>query len=113
MFGVKTMLCDGPSGEVESAELEREGVSMEDLERAVKSLGDSVAGTRRPLRTLVTDPEVEAGADENGHYIRCAFDLPAGSFATMLVRELLKSDRIECRQSLSFEASDDTEDTDG
>ncbi len=83
---------------------------METLERAIKSLGESVAGTRRPLRTLVTDPEVEAGVDENGHYIRCAFDLPAGSFATMLMRELLKSDRIEYRQTLSY--ADDRQTTD-
>lgn len=117
MFGVKTMLCDGVSAETEREEFEKEGVSMESLEKAVKTLGDSVAGTRRPLRTLVADPEVEGGVDENGHFIRCAFDLPAGSFATMLVRELLKSDRIECRQSLSFDAGaeslDETEDTDG
>lgn len=115
MFGVKTMLCDGESAEVEREEFEREGVPMEALERAVKVLGDSVGGTRRPLRTIVTDPEVEGGVDDNGHYIRCAFDLPAGSFATMLVRELLKSDRIECRQSLAYaDASALTdEDTDG
>ncbi|MFB3430864.1 MAG: tRNA pseudouridine(13) synthase TruD [Phycisphaerales bacterium] len=117
MFGIRTMLCDGKSAEVEREEFEKEGVPMEALERVVKTLGESVAGTRRPLRTLVTDPEVEGGVDENGHFIRCAFDLPAGSFATMLVRELLKSDRIECRQSLSFdpsaEAIDETEDTDG
>ncbi|XOV77270.1 MAG: tRNA pseudouridine(13) synthase TruD [Phycisphaerales bacterium] len=117
MFGIRTMLCDGKSAEVEREEFEKEGVPMEALEKVVKTLGESVAGTRRPLRTLVTDPEVEGGVDENGHFIRCAFDLPAGSFATMLVRELLKSDRIECRQSLSFdpsaEAIDETEDTDG
>ncbi len=121
MFGMKTMLCDGVSADIEREEFEREGISMEALERAVKSLGDSVAGTRRPLRTLVTDPEVEAGVDDKGHYIRCAFDLPAGSFATMLMRELLKSDRIECRQALSFGSDgspgeptpDLDEDTDG
>lgn len=118
MFGVKTMLCDGPSADAEREEFEREGVTMDTLERAVKTLGDSVAGTRRPLRTLVTDPEVEAGVDENGHYIRCAFDLPAGSFATMLMRELLKSDRIECRQQLAYAGAGDAnahidEDTDG
>jgi len=121
MFGVKTMLCDGLSAEIEREEFEREGVAMESLEKAVKSLGDSVAGTRRPLRTLVTDPEVESGVDDKGHYIRCAFDLPAGSFATMLMRELLKSDRIECRQTLSYEktgvacepAAETDEDLDG
>lgn len=114
MFGVKTMLCDGESGRVEREEFEREGVSMDTLERAMKSLGDSVAGTRRPLRTLVTDPEIEGGVDQHGHFIRCAFDLPAGSFATMLVRELLKSDRIECGQSLSYALDGSVEeDTDG
>jgi tRNA pseudouridine13 synthase len=121
MFGVKTMLCDGPSAEFEREEFEREEVSMAELEHAVKTLGDSVAGTRRPMRTLVGDPEIEGGVDQHGHYIRCAFDLPAGSFATMLVRELLKSDRIECRQPLSFsdtsgapdESFEESEDTDG
>lgn len=110
MFGVKTMFCDGESGEIEREEFEREEVPMETLERAIKSLGESVSGTRRPLRTLVTDPEVEGGVDENGHYIRCAFDLPAGSFATMLVRELLKSDRIEYRQILSYSGDRQTDD---
>jgi len=114
MFGVKTMLCDGLSGQIEQEEFDREGVPMESLERAVKTLGDSVAGTRRPLRTLVTDTEIEGGVDSNGHYIRCAFDLPAGSFATMLIRELLKSDRIECSQALSYTAEGVVdEDTDG
>jgi tRNA(Glu) U13 pseudouridine synthase TruD len=112
MLGIKTMFCDGESAEVEREEFEREGVPMESLERAIKSLGESVAGTRRPLRTLVTDPEVEAGVDEKGHYIRCAFDLPAGSFATMLMRELLKSDRIEYRQTLSYSGSDSGPDSD-
>jgi tRNA(Glu) U13 pseudouridine synthase TruD len=28
--------------------------------------------------------------DEHGAYIRCAFELPRGSFATVVMRELMK-----------------------
>jgi len=39
-------------------------------------------------------PDVEAGTDEHGHYIKVAFELPAGSFATVVLRELMKPDRV-------------------
>ena len=46
-------------------------------------------GTRRPLRIKVSNVEVDSGVDENGGYIRTAFDLPRGSYATVLLRELV------------------------
>jgi tRNA pseudouridine13 synthase len=46
-------------------------------------------GTRRPLRVPVTNPQCEGGFDEHGPYIRVAFDLPAGAFATVVLKELL------------------------
>ncbi len=46
-------------------------------------------GTRRPFRVPVTNTELEAGFDEHGPYIRLAFDLPRGAYATVLLRELL------------------------
>lgn len=46
-------------------------------------------GTRRPLRVPVTNPQCEGGFDEHGPYIRVAFDLPAGAFATVVLQELL------------------------
>jgi hypothetical protein len=37
----------------------------------------------------VTNPQCEGGFDEHGPYIRVAFDLPAGAFATVVLKELL------------------------
>jgi len=51
-----------------------------------------VKGDRRPLRVQPTDVDVAAGVDEFGPHITVAFTLPAGSFATILLRELMKSD---------------------
>ena len=54
-----------------------------------------IGGTRRPLRCPVTNTEVEGGADELGPYIRVAFDLPRGAFATTVMEEIMKTGRID------------------
>jgi tRNA pseudouridine13 synthase len=46
-------------------------------------------GARRPLRITMRDWSVDAGVDEHGGYIRLAFDLPKGAFATVLCREIV------------------------
>ncbi|MDA0802278.1 MAG: tRNA pseudouridine(13) synthase TruD [Planctomycetota bacterium] len=46
-------------------------------------------GARRPLRVPVRDIHLESGLDEHGSFVRLAFDLPAGAFATSLLREVL------------------------
>ena len=70
--------------------LEASGVTMEMLD-ATRGLD----GERRPLRVPLGDPEIEAGADEHGTFIRVAFDLPAGSFATAVMREIMQTDAME------------------
>lgn len=47
-------------------------------------------GTRRPLRERIIDPECSGGVDEHGAYLKLAFTLGRGSFATMVVREITK-----------------------
>jgi len=49
-----------------------------------------VKGNRRPLRVRPRDVELSAGVDVGGAYITAAFSLPAGSFATVFLRELMK-----------------------
>jgi tRNA pseudouridine13 synthase len=51
-----------------------------------------VRGARRPLRVRPEELELAAGVDEFGPHVTVAFTLPAGSFATVLVRELTKVD---------------------
>lgn len=49
-----------------------------------------VKGARRPVRIQPKDIELSGGVDEFGQQITVAFTLPPGSFATVLLRELMK-----------------------
>jgi tRNA pseudouridine13 synthase len=48
-------------------------------------------GSRRPMRTPIKDPAVSGGVDERGPYVRLSFELGRGSFATALLREIMKA----------------------
>ena len=50
---------------------------------------------RRPLRTKISNLELQSGHDEHGPMIHIAFDLPRGMYATVLLRELMKNDQGE------------------
>ena len=49
-------------------------------------------GARRPLRVPLGPVERNFDRDEHGPFLELAFELPAGSYATALVRELTKRD---------------------
>jgi len=51
----------------------------------------TLPGARRPMRIPIGDPEIEGGADEHGPFIRLAFDLPPGAYATAVIREISKN----------------------
>jgi tRNA pseudouridine13 synthase len=81
-----------PTGEPLGIEREiftRYGLSARDFRSP--ELG-RVRGARRPLRVKPEAVELAAGVDQFGAHITVAFTLPAGSFATVLVGELTKSD---------------------
>ncbi len=78
--------CD--AREVEALVLS--GVTVEDLSVFASRTRGMFEGARRPLRVPVIDPLVEGGVDEHGSYVRCAFELPRGSFATVVMREIMK-----------------------
>ena len=81
--------CSGEPDRWELEALHDFGITLEDLERA--STGDKT-GVRRPARIAIRNSEISGGVDENGPYIRLVFDLPRGSFATTLLREVMKND---------------------
>ncbi len=87
MFGPK-MLC--PTGEAlrREAEVLAEGsLSIDDFARA----RDLAEGTRRVARIF---PEgLAVGVD--GDAMKASFTLPAGAYATVVMREFLKNDRVE------------------
>ena len=74
------------------AELEQKVLADADLEAAQLRAkdGTKLDGARRPLRVPLSEPQVDAGADDRGSYLRVAFGLPPGSYATSVTREISK-----------------------
>ena len=83
MFGHRLRPATGEAGVREARLLAAEGVTPADLERG----GGEAEGTRRAARLPV---KVELEPVEGGY--RATFDLPRGSYATVLLGELTKSD---------------------
>ena len=81
-----------PEGEplaIEQSVFAEEGLTPDDFRRTGQL---KVKGARRPLRVSPTTSTSTGGVDEHGPHITVAFTLPAGSFATVLLRELMKVD---------------------
>lgn len=81
-------------------DLTAEDMKGPDDRHAVKALG-----SRRPIRVKLRDPDISGGADEHGPYVKANFELPRGAFATMVLREIMKTDlhRPTARQDNSSE----------
>lgn len=78
----------------EAAQLEADVLGELGLEpAALGELGRHAPGTRRDLLVRPLDVSVETSGDR----LRLAFELPSGSYATMLVRELTRSDEARAR----------------
>ncbi len=90
MWGPEMMRASGATDEAEVAALAAAGVTPEQLDAFSERRKGRLTGTRRPLRVRITDPDVEGGIDEHGSYVRVAFDLPRGAFATSVLREIMK-----------------------
>ncbi len=84
MFGHDMM--SPPEGSIvaerERAVLAEQGISLDSF----RHLGNIATGTRRPFAIRVVDPEVESRTDA----IEIRFSLPAGSYATAVMREVIK-----------------------
>ena len=85
IFGSKMRKPKGTIFALEQEVLNRSGVIESDFELLQKEL----PGTRRPLRVPVKKTGIIGGVDENGNYVNIQFALPSGSYATVLINELL------------------------
>ena len=83
--------ADGGPAEIEAEALASAGIVLEQFAPYKRH----ARGARRPLRARLRNVEVEAGTDEHGGFIRVAFDLPRGMYATVAMREVMKSDEHE------------------
>jgi len=82
---------DEPTGA--PGELERDvqsGLGMTDVVRRTSD-GIRLDGARRPLRVPLRDCTHAAGRDEAGDFLRLEFMLPAGAYATSVLREIAKN----------------------
>lgn len=91
MWGTTMRRAGGEVARTELETLHAVGVDEAALERFSEA-GGEIEGDRRALRVPVIDPEVEGGADEHGPFVRCAFELPRGCFATSVMREIMGTD---------------------
>lgn len=90
MWSATMLRAAGETDAREIAALENFGVTPDELGVFATKTRGMLEGARRPLRVPVIEPAVEGGVDEHGPYVRCAFELPRGSFATVVLREIIK-----------------------
>ncbi len=94
--GTRGRLAGGEAGRIERAAIEAEGLTLEDFGLAGKL---RVKGTRRALRFALGEATIEAFDDRGETYLELTFDAPPGSYATVVLREITKSDHADQRTS--------------
>ena len=95
MWGVDMTRAGGEVDAMELAALEAEGLTIEQLAGVESEACPGVSGSRRPMRVPLIAPEIDAGIDEHGGYIRVAFELPKGAFATVALGEIMKNEAAD------------------
>lgn len=91
LWGKDMMQAMGNAGEVEREALAAAGLTSDVILRSKHS----PQGGRRPFGVPLRDAAIEGGVDEHGNYIRVSFDLPRGAYATIVMREIMKSELVE------------------
>lgn len=87
LFGSRMTEATGVPGEMEQAVLSESGVDAELLSGRDSGRLD---GGRRSMRVPLKDLRYEVGTDERGQFLKLEFALPAGAYATGVVREVSK-----------------------
>ncbi len=85
LFGYKSNLAQGHAGEMEKALLREEELTLEDFRLGG---GLKMEGSRRPLRVPLVEQKLEA----DGEDLIVSFALPAGSYATNVTDEIMKTE---------------------
>ena len=88
LFGFRMRFPEGEPRVMEEALLEGEGLTLESFNLPG---GLGMEGERRPLRVPLGEPEVQMGAEG----LLLSFTLPRGAYATSVLREIMKHDRMK------------------
>ncbi|MBI5725335.1 MAG: tRNA pseudouridine(13) synthase TruD [Planctomycetes bacterium] len=89
IVGYRCNFAQGEPGRLERLTLEQFGIGKEAFERVDRM---KVKGTRRPLRFPLSEPAISASADRHGQFIELAFSAPSGCYATVVLREIMKTE---------------------
>jgi tRNA(Glu) U13 pseudouridine synthase TruD len=84
--------AEGVPGEIEAAVLADEGVTVDDFDKLKRM---KIHGSRRALRFFPEHLAITDGKDEFGPFVELQFALASGCYATMLLREICKSELEE------------------
>jgi tRNA pseudouridine13 synthase len=87
LLGYRLSLPDGRPRQMEQDVFAAAGLTPAEFRQPGKL---KIKGARRSLRVQPLDVDLSGGVDEFGPQITVAFTLPAGSFATVFLRELMK-----------------------
>ncbi len=109
LFGSKMLRPSGAPREVEDEILRAEDVDPARMPRIFKLM----SGLRRPMRIPVMDAEITQEEEDNS--IVVSFRLPSGSYATVIMDEIMKRDSLrlfEPGEEPGREAADEVDDAD-
>ena len=87
LFGFKVSLASGQAGLLEESLLAKEGLELPAFRLPGKL---AMPGERRPLRVPLAGPE----AQQEGADLLLKFSLPRGSYATSVLREVIKDEFV-------------------
>ncbi len=87
LYGARMSEAQAIAGQMEAEVLSEFKLTAENF---VGGMG--APGGRRPLRFFADDLTVETGSDEHGMFLQFQFTLPSGSYATVLLGEVMKAD---------------------
>jgi tRNA pseudouridine13 synthase len=96
LWGREMRMAEGAPGRTEQDALAGMGMTVENFLAST----NCPEGGRRAMRVPLLHPEIDAGTDEHGGYIRVAFDLPRGAYATVVLREIMKSNEQSADESI-------------
>lgn len=88
LFGYKILLADGQPGDLERKILAGSGLELESFRNP---LALKARGERRSLRVPLGEPSVRGEGEGAERSLLLKFSLPAGSFATAVLREIMKA----------------------
>lgn len=87
IYGYKLLSPAGEELKLEQEILDAEKINLDHFKN---TRGVKLRGSRRPFRVQMIHPEISTGTDDAGNFLGLNFDLPSGSYATAILRELMK-----------------------